>query len=325
MENNRAVSYFDCIVLNNFCNIRNNEIQCHFFHICAIIGNEKGYKYMKITYFGTTTLLFDDGTDQILFDCHFTRPSLPDYIRSKETVSDTALINELLRKHHVDRLRAIFISHTHHDHVLDAPYTALQTGAVIYGSSSAMNVARGGNVPESQMVQFADNTSYTVGNYRITVIPSLHSKPTILNNDLGETIDAPLVQPAKLRDYKEGGSYDFYIETPEKTYMIRPSFNYIKGQMDPYKADILFLGVAGLAKADAETERTFFAETAAKLQPKLIIPVHWDNFFSRLDVPARGMVPLVEHTEVVFFKLMQYCEEHQIDFVVQIPRTSITL
>jgi hypothetical protein len=39
---------------------------------------------MKITYFGTTTLLFDDGTDQILFDCHFTRPSLLKYIGGSE-------------------------------------------------------------------------------------------------------------------------------------------------------------------------------------------------------------------------------------------------
>lgn len=31
---------------------------------------------MKVTYLGTTTLLFDDGTDQILFDCHVIRPSL---------------------------------------------------------------------------------------------------------------------------------------------------------------------------------------------------------------------------------------------------------
>ena len=279
---------------------------------------------MKITYFGTTTLLFDDGKDQILFDCHFTRPSLKKYITGSEA-SDTALIDDLLKKHHVDRLRAIFISHTHHDHVMDAPYTANMTGAVIYGSSSAMNVARGGNVMEHQMVEFLANASYTIGDYRITVIPSLHSKPTILNNDLGETIDAPLVQPARLRDYKEGGSYDFYVETPEKTYMIRPSFNYIEHQMDEYKADVLFLGVAGLAKADEQTEQTFFAETAGKLQPKLIIPVHWDNFFSRLDEPARGMIPVVEHTEVVFYKLMQYCEANDIDFLVQIPRTSITL
>ena len=35
---------------------------------------------MRVTYFGTTTLLFDDGIDQIMFDCHVTRPSLTRYL-----------------------------------------------------------------------------------------------------------------------------------------------------------------------------------------------------------------------------------------------------
>ena len=35
---------------------------------------------MKITFFGTTTLLFDDGSDQVFFDAHMTRPSLFKYI-----------------------------------------------------------------------------------------------------------------------------------------------------------------------------------------------------------------------------------------------------
>ena len=34
------------------------------------------FSMLKITFFGTTTLLFDDGRDQILFDAHFTRPSI---------------------------------------------------------------------------------------------------------------------------------------------------------------------------------------------------------------------------------------------------------
>ena len=279
---------------------------------------------MKISYFGTTTLLFDDGKDQVFFDCHFTRPSLAKYIAGSQP-SDTALSDDLMKLHPMDRLRAVFISHTHHDHVMDAPYVVKKTGAVMYGTSSAMNVAKGGGVSEKQLVEFKANTSYKVGGFKITVIPSLHSKPTILNNDLGQTIDEPLDPNARLRDYKEGGSYDFYVETGDKKYMIRPSFNYIEGQMDGYKADVLFLGVAGLAKADAATEEKFFAETAAKLEPKLIIPVHWDNFFSPLDKPVTGMPPLIEHTEAVFHKLAMYCEANGIDLLIQIPRTSITV
>ena len=279
---------------------------------------------MKVTFFGTTTLLFDDGKDQIFFDAHMTRPSLPRYIAGS-AVTDRDVVDEKLSLHHIDRLKAIFVSHSHHDHVMDAPYIANQTGAVIFGTSSALNVARGGDVPEQQLREFQANETYEVGNYRIKVIPSLHSKPTILNNDLGQTIDEPLRQPSKLRSYKEGGSYDFYVEVNNMKIMIRPSFNYIEGQMKDYQADVLFLGVAGLQKADDAVEKKFYEETIGRLNPGLVIPVHWDNFFSPLTKPVTGMPRLIEKTEVVFYKLARYCEAHGISCVVQIPGTSMVL
>ena len=277
---------------------------------------------MKITFFGTTTLLFDDGKDQILFDAHITRPSLFTYIFGSQATNQN-LINDVINIHKIDRLRAIFVSHSHYDHVVDAPYVASQTGAVVYGSSSTMNVCRGGNIPEEQMVEFQANETYTVGGYKIKVIPSIHSKPTIINNDMGQTIDKPLVQPARLKAYKEGGSYDFYVEAEGEKILIRPSFNYIEGQLDGYKADVLLLGVAGMAKESEDFKKTFFAETIDKVEPKLVIPLHWDNFFSTLKKPVRGMPSLIEKTEKVFFFLGKYCREHDIDCLIQIPGTSV--
>ena len=115
------------------------------------------------------------------------------------------------------------------------------------------------------------------------------------------------------------------MENGGRCFLIRPSFNYIEGQLDGVTADVLFLGTAGLAKADAQTEARFFAETVDKVKPRLVIPLHWDNFFSRLDRPARGMIPLVERTEVAFFKLVQSCEARGVNCLVQLPRTSIEI
>ena len=38
---------------------------------------------------------------------------------------------------------------------MDAPYFASRTGADIYGSSSALNVARGGDIPEDRLHKFS--------------------------------------------------------------------------------------------------------------------------------------------------------------------------
>lgn len=280
---------------------------------------------LKVTFFGTTTLLFDDGRDQLLFDAHVTRPPLWKYLAGVRVETDAALCDRLLRIHRIDRLRAIFISHTHHDHVMDAPHIANRCGATVYGSESAKNVALGGGVPEERIVVFSHGSRFTVGDYRISALKSLHSRPTVLNNDLGVPIPAPLAQPARLRDYSEGGSYDFFVEHGDRRILIRPSFNYIEGQLNGLSADVLFLGVAGLAKADPDTAAKFFSETVEKTGAGLVIPLHWDNFFLPLEKPTAGMPTLIENTGRAFHRLGQYCESHDVHCLIQYPLTSIEL
>ena len=118
---------------------------------------------------------------------------------------------------------------------------------------------------------------------------------------------------------------DFLVENGGRRCLIRPSFNYIEGQLDGVRADVLFLGTAGLAKADTQTEARFFAETVDKVRPRLVVPLHWDNFFSPLTRPARGMPRLIEKTEVALWRLVKACEARGIDCAVLPPRASITL
>ncbi|MBR1560090.1 MAG: MBL fold metallo-hydrolase [Clostridia bacterium] len=277
---------------------------------------------MKVTWFGTTTLLFDDGRDQVLFDCHVTRPSIPRYLFG-QLRTDAALADRLIERHHIDRLRAIFVSHAHHDHVMDAPFFALRCGAAIYGSPSALNVGRGGGVPEDRLRPFGDPD--IIGGFEVTALPSLHSKPTLFNNDLGQTIDRPVAQPARKRNYKEGRSWDFVVRHSGRTYVIRPSFNYIEEQLDGVCADVLFLGVSGLSKADAATRARFFAETVDKVRPHTVIPIHWDDFFSPLAKPVRGMPRFIEDTGRSLRILGDYCGARGINCLVQLPLTSVEL
>ena len=278
---------------------------------------------LKVTYFGTTTLLFDDGKDQILFDAHFTRPPLIKHICSLKAGTDTVLCDELIHRHRIERLRAIFISHTHYDHVMDAPYMARKCGAEIFGSRSCANVALGGGVRRDRIRRFRHGSSFVIGEYRIRILKSLHSRPNRLNDDLGVPIRKPLVQPARLRDYTEGGSYDFYIEHGEKKILIRPGFNYIEGQLDGIHADILFLGISGLGKAGPDLTQKFFEETVGKIRPGLVIPIHWDNIYVPLSKPVAGMPGLFEKTGIAFFKLAKYCEAHGINCVLQYPCTGM--
>lgn len=273
---------------------------------------------MKITYLGTTSLLFDDGTNQVLFDAHVTRPSIFRVMFGKIS-TDEEMVSDVISRFHMNRLRGIFISHSHYDHVLDVPEFANKCGAVIYGSPSALNVGRGGNVPKDMLVPFCGNQEFCIGKFKIRVLPSIHSKSHFYNNDLGKTIDEPLSQPAKKKDFKEGGSFDFFIENSGKTFLIRPSCNYLKNQLNDINADVLFLGIGGLSKSEKEQRQKFFTETIEKVNPKLVVPIHWDNFFKTLRKPVTGMPHLMENTEASMNYLAKYCAITNRKMIVQIP------
>jgi L-ascorbate metabolism protein UlaG (beta-lactamase superfamily) len=238
---------------------------------------------VKVTFLGTATLLFDDGETQLMTDGFFTRPSLLTVGRGK-LETDPKVVDAALKKAEVDRLKALFVAHSHYDHALDSAYVARKTKAKLYGSASTLNVGRGGGLADEQMALFDPDKEVAVGKFKVTVLKSKHSPPIKgINDDLGQTIDKPLKQPAAARDYKEGGSFDFLIRHGDRSALVMPSANYVEGALDKVRADVLFLGTAGLGQGAKEFRDAVYDQTVKKVKPRLVVPIHWDNFFRPLD------------------------------------------
>ena len=239
-------------------------------------GQLKGNQ-VKVTFFGVSTLLFDDGETQILMDGFFSRPSLLRALLTK-IESDTDAIDKLVTDYKMDRVKGIFVTHSHYDHAFDVAYTAKRTGATLYGSVSTLNIGRGGGVKEERLSLFQPNQNVQLGQFTVQVIPSKHSGNNALKDD-GVVIEKPLSQPSKIKAYAEGGSFDFYIRHNGKSIYVKPSPNYIEGALDSLKADVVFLGIATVAKQEVPWQDKFYEQTVGKLKPALVVPLHWDDFF----------------------------------------------
>jgi L-ascorbate metabolism protein UlaG (beta-lactamase superfamily) len=276
---------------------------------------------IKVTFLGTTMLLFDDGKTQLMLDGFITR--LPqEALASLQT--DKALVNQVLERAGVKRLKALFAAHSHFDHALDVAYIAQRTGARLFGSESTLNIGRGGDLPEDQMTLFQPGKKVPIGEFTVTVLPSKHSPPVPgINDNLGVVIDKPLRQPANFYAYAEGGSFDFLIQHGDRTILVKPAANYLAGALDNVRADVLFLATGTLGSQDQAFREAFYDQTVAKVKPQLVIPIHWDNFLVPL---SESLPPLTDQDLTTSFDfLIQRLTADKIKFGIMQGYQSVML
>ncbi|HEX7034122.1 MAG TPA: MBL fold metallo-hydrolase [Pseudomonadales bacterium] len=245
---------------------------------------------INVTFLGTSTLLFDDGETQILVDAFVTRPGVL-AVAFGRLQSDNALIEHIVRRKGINRLKAVFITHSHYDHALDAVAiikaveaigSASTEPVILWGSESTRQIGLGGGMAEDHVQIFRPGVRIPVGHFEVTALPSKHSPPTFLFNDIGTVVEEPLSQPARFCEYSEGGTYDILIRHGKRSILVKPGANYVEDFLDGVEADILFLGIGRLGKQSAEFREAFYRHTVQAVEPKLVVPIHWDNFFKRL-------------------------------------------
>jgi len=130
---------------------------------------------VTVTWFGVSTLLFDDGDTQILIDGFFSRPSLADLVLDVPVASNAAHINLVMDKYQLRRIAAIIPVHSHFDHTLDIGAIANRSSASILGSATTANIARGAGVPEDQILVAESDVDYTFGDFTVRLIDSVHA------------------------------------------------------------------------------------------------------------------------------------------------------
>ncbi len=122
---------------------------------------------VKVTFFGVSTLLFDDGETQILLDGFFSRPSMLAALFT-DIESDTVLINELIASHNMDQGKRHFCDAFALRSFFRCSLYCQEDRAILYGSQSTLNIGRGGDVSEEQLSLYRPNEDIQLGNFTVT-------------------------------------------------------------------------------------------------------------------------------------------------------------
>jgi L-ascorbate metabolism protein UlaG (beta-lactamase superfamily) len=262
---------------------------------------------LRAMYLGVTTILLDDGETAIMTDGFFSRPGLLTSLFGK-TAPDQARINCALTRSGVTKLAAVLVAHSHYDHAMDSPEVARRTGALLIGSESTANIARGLNFPEDRIRIIRGGETFTFGRFRISVIKSPHSPHGWFMGG----ITGPLRPPAGIGEYKEGGNYSYLVEHDGLRILIHASANYIPGFMRNVQADVIFFGIGTLGKQSDDYAREYWHEVVQTTGAKVIIPIHWDDFTKPLDEPLQPMPPLFDDFDRGMKTVLRLAETDQV-------------
>jgi L-ascorbate metabolism protein UlaG (beta-lactamase superfamily) len=256
-----------------------------------VIAGDSATDTVTVTWFGVTTLLFDDGETQILIDGFFSRPTLVDILLERPVNNDAAVINYVLDEYRLRRLAAIIPVHSHFDHAMDIGAIANRTSASILGSASTVAIARGAGVPEDQITEAVEQQVYEFGKFAVTLLHSTHAPVGWSGSvPMAGSIDEPLVMPQPISAWREGGSYTIVIRHPQGTAIVQGSAGFsdtgaLSGEL---AADAVFLSVGGLETLGREYAEQYWQSMVTTTGASTVYILHFDDFTRPLGevVPA---------------------------------------
>ena len=210
----------------------------------------------------------------ILLDPYVSRVPLRNVLLRRRALPDAALIDR-----HIGPASAVLIGHTHWDHAVDAPALARRDGATVYGSDSLARLMR---LHGQQSVIVEPQRPYEIGPFVVRFVPSRHSK---LLFGRKVPFDGPLtcedLHALTPSAYKCGDVFGIRIEVAGTSLYHQGSADLDDGQRID-GVDVFLAGITGRQVTPRYWERIL-----PRLDPRLLVPTHYDDFFAPLDRPLK--------------------------------------
>ena len=211
----------------------------------------------------------------LFIDPYLSRVPFGDLVRRRPTLPDPKALDRFV--HAPGEVVGVLVGHTHFDHAVDAPAIARRFGCKAYGSDSLVTLM-GLHGLASSTVEVEPYRTYELGPFEVGFNPSVHSKLLLglavpYDGDLTcEHLDA--LTPGA---YRCGQVWGISIEVAGVRFYHQGSANLIDDAVRENGVDVFLAGVAGRSFTE-----DYWRRILPRLDPKVVVPTHYDNFFRPL-------------------------------------------
>jgi L-ascorbate metabolism protein UlaG (beta-lactamase superfamily) len=298
------------LVLTSGCSTWSPPEDAYYHHKDNAINSDISVRFMGVSTFSIT-----DGKSHILIDGFFSRQSTRDYCKNGME-SDESKVRTQLKKVNIPHLDALFTSHAHFDHILDAPIVlkSFNTKPLVKGKKSTEFFGTQSSVEyvskrwEEEFTKdyknkippsfstLKDNTSYHIGKFQVTAIETPHVEKkfpvnfseklfTCFRGDSNLSEGYPNYSFLISLKAEDRDKQKTEVELRQPTILIIPSANISEDDLNEVNADIVFLGIGLLKPKNVED---YWNKTVSKVNASIVVPIHWDDLYKSLDEPLES-------------------------------------
>lgn len=211
----------------------------------------------------------------IFVDPYVSRVPLRSLLLRRRALPDPALIDRYAAA--PGEVAGILVGHTHFDHAVDAPELARRHDTCAYGSASLGRLMRLHGLGE-RAVEVVPQHPYELGPFVVRFVPSRHSK-LILGRRVpmdGE-LTCDHLDGLAPGAYRCGAVYGIRIEVAGISIYHQGSADLNDEALGADPVDLFLAGVAGRSVTP-----NYWGRILPRLDPRIVVPTHYDNFFSPL-------------------------------------------
>lgn len=231
---------------------------------------------VELQWLGTSGFRISAQGTTLLIDPYATRAKLGDVMARRRPPRASVLAVD----QHLPCADAILVGHTHFDHALDVPTVARRDGALAYGSESLVRLMGLHGLAEAA-VRAEPYQRYEIGPFVVTFVPSRHSRLLAgLKVPAGGELTCDHLDGLTGSAYRCGQVFGIHIEVAGVSLYHQGSADLLDDERLPRGVDIFLCGIAGRMFS-----RYYLQRILTRLEPTVVVPHHWDDFFVPLDKP----------------------------------------